>query len=75
METLPRSGNVGAVIEVLGTNLTGATSVTFNSVAATFTVVSQSEIQTPVPVGASTGPVEVKIPGRILKSNVPFQVP
>ena len=41
----------------LGTNLTGATRVMFNRKAADFTVVSNSEIITSVPAGASTGKV------------------
>jgi uncharacterized repeat protein (TIGR03803 family) len=44
VETLPSSGKVGSAIKILGTNLTGATSVTFNGLAATFTVVRPSEI-------------------------------
>jgi uncharacterized repeat protein (TIGR03803 family) len=38
-ETRPTSAKVGAGVEVLGTNLTGTTSVEFNGTAATFTVV------------------------------------
>jgi hypothetical protein len=64
METEPASGSVGAVVNILGTNLTGATSVSFNGAAATFTAVSSSEITTTVPAGATTGEVEVVTPGR-----------
>ena len=59
METQPTSGKVGAAVKILGTNLTGATSVTFNGTAAVFTVVSSSEITTTVPAGATTGKVKV----------------
>jgi hypothetical protein len=38
VETLPTSGKVGAAVIILGTSLTGATSVSFNGKAATFTV-------------------------------------
>jgi uncharacterized repeat protein (TIGR03803 family) len=72
VETLPASGNVGAVVKILGTSLTGATSVTFNGTAATFTVKSKSEITTTVPTGATTGTVQVVTPGGTLSSNVPF---
>jgi uncharacterized repeat protein (TIGR03803 family) len=70
----PTSGSSGAPIIILGTNLTGATSVTFNGTPATFTVVSPSEITTNVPAGATTGTVQVTTPGGVLSSNVPFQV-
>jgi uncharacterized repeat protein (TIGR03803 family) len=75
VETLPTSGKVGAAIKILGTALTGATSVTFNGTSATFKVVSGSEITTTVPSGATTGTVEVFTAGGALSSNVPFQVP
>jgi len=65
---------VGAAVKILGTNLTGATSVTFNGTAATFTVVSKSEITTTVPAGATTGTVEVTTSRGTLKSNTKFRV-
>ena len=68
------SGKVGAAVNILGTDLTGATSVTFNGTAATFTVVSPSLITTTVPAGATTGAVQVVTPGGTLSSNVPFRV-
>jgi uncharacterized repeat protein (TIGR03803 family) len=74
VETQPTSGKVGKAVKILGTNLTGATSVTFNGTAATFTVKSKSEISTTVPVGATTGTVQVVTPRRTLSSNVPFRV-
>ena len=67
-------GKVGAAVKILGTNLTGASSVTFNSTAATFTVVSGSEITTTVPAGATTGTVKVVAPSGTLSSNVTFRV-
>jgi uncharacterized repeat protein (TIGR03803 family) len=73
-ETLPTSGKVGAAVRILGTNLTGATSVTFNGTAATFKIISKSEIETDVPSGATSGTVEVKLAGNTLKSNVAFRV-
>ena len=75
VETEPASGEVGSAINILGTNLTGATSVTFNGTAAKFTVVSSSEITTTVPAGATTGEVKVVTPSGTLSSNVSFQVP
>jgi hypothetical protein len=75
VETLPTSGSPGAAVKILGTDLTGATSVTFNGVAAVFTVISASEITTTVPAGATTGTVQVVTPNGPLSSNVPFRVP
>jgi uncharacterized repeat protein (TIGR03803 family) len=74
VETQPTSGTVGAAVKILGTNLTGATSVTFDGTAAVFKVVSKSLITTSVPAGATTGKVEVKTPRGPLKSNVVFRV-
>jgi uncharacterized repeat protein (TIGR03803 family) len=73
VETLPNSGEVGAAIRILGTDLTGATSVSFNGTAAKFKVISNSEIETNVPSGATTGTVEVTTKNT-LKSNVVFRV-
>jgi uncharacterized repeat protein (TIGR03803 family) len=75
VETRPASGKVGAAVTILGTNLKGATSVTFNGTTAMFTVVSKSEIKTTVPVGASSGTVKVTTTTKTLKSNVAFLVP
>jgi uncharacterized protein (TIGR03437 family) len=75
VETDPASCKVRAAVKILGTDLTGATSVTFNGTAAKFTVVSSSEITTTVPTGATTGEVKVITPGGTLLSNVSFRVP
>jgi uncharacterized repeat protein (TIGR03803 family) len=75
VETLPTSGKVGAAVKILGTNMTGATKVTFNGTLAVFKVVSSSEITTTVPTGATTGKVKVTTPSGTLTSNVNFRVP
>src|ERR1039458_1716400 len=74
VETEPTSGKVGAAVIILGTNLTGATSVRFNGTTAKFTVVSSSEIKTTVPAGATTGKVSVVTPSGTLYSNTNFVV-
>jgi uncharacterized repeat protein (TIGR03803 family) len=76
VETQTTSGKVGRVVEILGTDLTGTTSVTFNGTPVTsFTVNSSaSAISTTVPVGATTGLVMVTTPTGMLRSNVPFRV-
>jgi uncharacterized repeat protein (TIGR03803 family) len=75
VETLPISGKVGAAVRILGSFLTGSTSVTFNGTPATFSINSKSEITTTVPTGATTGTVQVVTPRLgTLSSNVPFTV-
>jgi uncharacterized repeat protein (TIGR03803 family) len=74
VETQPTSTKVGAGVRILGTDLTGVTSVTFNGTPAIFKVVSSSFITTTAPTGATTGEVQVVTPGGTLTSNVPFRV-
>ena len=74
VKTLPTSAKVGKAVKILGTDLTGATSVSFNGTAAVFTVVSSSLITTTVPAGATSGQVQVMTPSGTLSSNVPFRV-
>jgi uncharacterized repeat protein (TIGR03803 family) len=74
VETAPISGAVGTKVIILGNKLTGSTGVTFNGTVAAFKVVSSTEITAKVPPGATTGMVQVTTPGRVLTSNVNFQV-
>jgi len=76
VETQTTSGTVGATVNILGTSLTGVTSVTFNGTAATFTVNSTgTEITTTVPTGATTGYIDVVTPSSgTLQSNVVYRV-
>ena len=74
METQTSFGLVGAAVKILGTNLTGATGVSFNGTAAAFNVVSSSEITTKVPAGATTGKVEVVTPSGTLSTMVSYTV-
>jgi uncharacterized repeat protein (TIGR03803 family) len=75
VKTVPIYGKVGTAVKILGTNLKGSTSVSFNGIAATFKVASSSEITTTVPAGATTGSVTVVTPTGTITSNVAFQVP
>jgi len=76
VKTIPTSGAAGKNVTILGTNLTGATAVSFDGTAATFKVVSATEITTTVPSGAKNGTVTVTTSGGTkLSSNVAFQVP
>jgi len=74
VETQRTSGKVGEIVKILGNDLTGATSVSFNGTEAVFNVVSPSLIETTVPAGATSGKVQVVTPSRTLSSNVPFRV-
>jgi uncharacterized repeat protein (TIGR03803 family) len=74
VEALPTTAKVGAVIKILGTDLTDATSVNFNGTAAAFNIVSPSEITATVPSGATTGNVQVTTSGGTLTSNLTFRV-
>ena len=59
----PTFGPAGTVVTITGTNFTGATAVSFNGVAATFTEGPPGTITTTVPAGATTGPITVTTPG------------
>lgn len=74
VKTVPVMGKVGTQVIILGNNLTGSTSVTFNGTAANFTVVSDTEITASVPHGATTGTVSVITPSGALNSNPQFVV-
>lgn len=75
VETRPSSGKVGSRVIVLGNNLIGATAVSFNGTAASFRVVSSTEIAATVPAGATDGPLTVTAPGAgTLESNQIFYV-
>ena len=74
VRTNPVAGKVGSNVGILGTDLTGATGVKFNGTETAFRVVSSSFIEAKVPSGATSGTVQVKLPGGTLSSNVPFIV-
>lgn len=74
VQTLTVVGVVGATVDILGTNLTDATGVHFNGVAAPFTVTSSSLISAAVPAGATTGWVTVTTPSGTLRSIVRFRI-
>ncbi len=74
VQTVPTSRKVGGTVIILGNNLAGTTSVTFNGTAATFRVTSSTEIMTAVPAGATSGKVKVVTPRGTLVSNLAFRV-
>jgi uncharacterized repeat protein (TIGR03803 family) len=74
VETVPTAAKIGARVIILGNNLAGSTAVSFNHTAASFTVVSNTEITATVPTGATTGTISVTTPTGTLNSHPEFQV-
>lgn len=74
IETRLTAGKVNDHVTILGNNLTGTSGVLFNGHAAQYDVVSDTEIQTTVPSGATDGFVTVTTLKGKLTSNQPFIV-
>ena len=71
----PTSGGIGTVVTISGTNFTGATAVSFNSIAAsTFTVNSSTQITATVNTGTNTGAIAVTTPSGVANSGSNFTV-
>lgn len=70
----PTGGPAGTQVVITGTNLTGATGVSFGGTpASAFTVVSPTQITATVPAGAASGPITVTTPTGSATSATPFQ--
>lgn len=74
----PRQGIAGAVVTIKGYNLSTTSSVLFNNVSASFTVVDNQTVTAVVPEGQATGQIRVVNPfgtalttGNFTKYNVP----
>jgi hypothetical protein len=74
ISTVTRWGKAGQTVQILGTGLTGATSVDFGSGSAAFTVVSDTYMAATIPNNATTGVVTVTTPSGTLTSNRSFTV-
>ncbi len=74
VRTAPTAGRVGKRVLILGNNLTGTTSVTFNGVPANFKVQKDTFLTAWVPDGATTGTVSVVTPAGTLNSSPQFVV-
>jgi uncharacterized repeat protein (TIGR03803 family) len=74
VKTLRSSGKIGSPVVIYGTDLTGTTGVTINGIAASFTVVSETEISATVPTGATSGEIEVVTPSATLSTVSDFRV-
>lgn len=68
----PTSGATSDVITITGTNFTGATSVRFNGVPASYTIDSATQITATVPNGSSSGLLEVVSPNGMAQSSTGF---
>ncbi len=68
----PVSGVTGSSVSITGSNLTGASSVSFGSLNAAFSVVSDTEVDATVPDGAVAGRVSVRTPGGTATSATDF---
>ena len=68
----PIFGPSGTGVTITG--FTGATAVSFNGVAAAFTVDASGTITTTVPAGATTGPITITTPGGPLVTTTRFTV-
>jgi hypothetical protein len=71
---MPWTGRAGIAVSIRGTGFTGATSVTFGGIQASFRVLSATWILATVPSGAVTGPVTVTTPLGLSSSPRPFTV-
>jgi uncharacterized repeat protein (TIGR03803 family) len=74
VQTVPPAGPASAQVLILGNNLSTASAVSFNGTAASFTVVSDTEIDATVPSGASSGLVTVTTSAGPIGSNIVFRV-
>ena len=64
----------GNTVTILGTHLKGTTEVTFNGRTANFKVISDTHLTATVPMGSTTGPIQVTTPGGVLLSRKTFVV-
>jgi subtilisin-like proprotein convertase family protein len=70
----PTTGPAGTPVVITGTNLTGATGVSFGGIpAAAFTVNNPTTITATVPAGAVSGPITVTTPNGTATSTTTFQ--
>ena len=68
----PPGGPIGSPVTLTGSGFSNVITVRFGSVAAPFTIVSDSEIQTTVPAGARSGPILAVTATRSAKSATSF---
>jgi uncharacterized repeat protein (TIGR03803 family) len=74
VRVVTNQGKVGKTLDILGQGLTGATGVSFDGVAATFKIASDTYLTATVPTGALTGTVTVTTFSSSFKSIQAFRV-
>jgi len=74
MNFLPPSGPVGTAVTITGVSLTQTDRVTFDGVAASFTVNSDTQVTANVPTGATSGRIALTTTGGQAKSSTSFTV-
>ncbi|MFD2246780.1 IPT/TIG domain-containing protein [Pontibacter ruber] len=71
----PTEGPIATKVTMQGSNFTNVKSVTFaNGVSATYTILSDSEIEITVPAGATSGPIKLVVEGGKATSSEAFTV-
>ena len=70
----PTKGDPLDTVVITGSGFSGATTVAFNGMNATFTVDSNTQITATVPAGATTGPISVTVSGNTVASGTNFVV-
>ncbi len=72
----PAAGNAGTIVTLTGTGFTGVNAVRFSGSvsAASFNVVSDTQITAEVPTGATTGAITVSEPGCTDRQSSAFTV-
>jgi ABC-type transport system substrate-binding protein len=72
----PTQGTTGTSVTITGTGLTGTTGVSFDgTAAASFSVVSDTQVTATVASGTQTGPITVTGPGGSATSTTVFSTP
>lgn len=74
MNFTPGSGPPGTVVTITGVSLKQTKKVTFGGVAATFKVISDTQVTATVPSGAVTGKIAVTTTGGTAQSATTFTV-
>jgi alpha-tubulin suppressor-like RCC1 family protein len=70
----PAFGVTGSNVTITGSGFTGASAVSFGGISASFTVNSSTQITATVPASASSGPINVTVPGGTYVSGNNFVV-